>query len=154
MERTVLCYIKKENQYLMLHRNKKKKDMNKDKWVGIGGHIEANETIEEALLREVKEETGLTLVSYKNRGYIKFVNDDYEEEMFLFSSNEFEGEIIDCLEGELSWIDESEIFSLNLWEGDKYFLKPLINNEKYFNLELIYSKNKLIKCIKKRNIFK
>lgn len=149
MERTVLCYIKKENQYLMLHRNKKKKDINKDKWVGIGGHIEENETIEEALLREVKEETGLTLVSYDKRGYIKFINDDYEEEMFLFSSNEFEGEIIDCLEGELSWIDEDEIFNLNLWEGDRYFLKPLINNEEYFDLELIYSKDKLIKYIKK-----
>lgn len=149
MERTVLCYIKKNNHYLMLHRNKKKNDMNKDKWIGIGGHIEENETIEEALLREVKEETGLILVSYSKRGYIKFINNDYEEEMFLFSSDEFEGEIINCLEGELHWIEKKDILNLNLWEGDIYFLKPLINDEKFFSLELIYDKDKLVRCIKK-----
>ena len=124
MKSTVLCYIEKDNKYLMLYRNKKNNDLNKGKWLGIGGHIEENETPEAALLREVKEETGLTLLEYKRRGYIKFINDDYEEEMFLFTASKYEGKLIDCLEGELHFIDKEKIFNLNLWEGDIYFLKP------------------------------
>ena len=144
MKSTVLCYIEKDNKYLMLYRNKKNNDLNEGKWLGIGGHIEKGESIEQALLREVKEETGLTLLSYKKRGYIKFVNDDYEEEMYLFTGSSFEGSLIDCVEGELHWIDKDKIFELSLWEGDIYFLKPLINGEEYFSIDLIYSKDKLI----------
>lgn len=144
MKSTVLCYIENDNKYLMLYRNKKNDDLNEGKWLGIGGHIEKGETIDQALLREVKEETGLTLLSYKKRGYIKFINDDYEEEMFLFTASSFEGSLIDCVEGELHWIDKDKIFELSLWEGDIYFLKPLINEEEYFSIDLIYSNDKLI----------
>lgn len=144
MDKTVLCYIEKDNSYLMLYRNKKKNDLNEGKYIGIGGHIEDNESIEEALLREVKEETNLTLLSYKLRGIITFINDDYKEIMYLFTSDSFIGNLKDCNEGTLSWEKIKGITSLPIWEGDKEFLSLLENKEEYFELTLTYSCNKLV----------
>lgn len=146
---TVLCYIEKEHQFLMLFRNKKKEDINKGKYIGIGGHIEKDETKEEALMREVKEETGLTLLSYQYRGKILFQSDEFVEIMHLFTSSEFIGELIDCDEGELHWINIKDILNYPHWEGDEHFLKKLINNEPYFEMSLIYQ-NDLLKEVKER----
>ncbi len=145
MDKTVLCYIEKDNCYLMLYRNKKANDLNEGKYIGIGGHIEKNETIEQALLREVKEETNLTLLSYELRGILTFINDDYSEIMYLFTSDKFEGELKECNEGTLSWKPIDKITLLPIWEGDKEFLSLLENKEKYFELTLTYSCNKLVK---------
>lgn len=143
--KTVLIYLERNNQYLMLYRNKKKVDVNKGKYIGVGGHVEINETIEEALIREVKEETGLLLNSYIKRGIVIFVLNGYEEEMHVFTSVDFSGNLIECNEGELSWVDKNKLMSLDLWEGDKYFLEKLINNEEYFKMKLIYENDVLLK---------
>ena len=144
MDQTVLCYLYKDHSYLMLYRNKKKNDINQGKYVGIGGHLEPHETKEEALIREVKEETGLTLHSFDYRGELIFINGDYQEVMYLYLSKDFSGELITCDEGELKWIDEKELLSLNMWEGDKYFLEPLINTDEFIKMTLIYDKDTLV----------
>ena len=144
MIETVLCYIEDKHRYLMLLRNKKKEDINKGKYIGIGGYLEPGESKEVALLREVKEETGLTLLSYQYRGKILFVNDDFQEIMYLFTADKFKGELIPCDEGELKWIDIDEILKLPHWEGDEYFLKKLLDNSPYFEMSLIYSKDQLV----------
>lgn len=145
---TTLCYIEKDDKYLMLHRVKKKNDINHDKWLGIGGKLEKNESPEECLLREVFEETGLRLNSFRRRGFITFCNDDYCEYMFLFTSDDFSGELkssSDCEEGVLEWVDKEDIFKLPLWEGDLIFLDKLIKapEEELFSLKLVYSGDKL-----------
>lgn len=144
MIETVLCYIEDKHRYLMLFRNKKKEDINKGKYIGIGGHLEPDESKDSALLREVKEETGLTLLSYQYRGKILFVNDDFQEIMYLYTADKFEGELISCNEGELKWIDIDEVLKVPHWEGDEYFLKKLLENSPYFEMSLIYSKDQLI----------
>lgn len=139
MKLTTLCYIEKDNKYLMLYRNKKKNDINQDMWIGVGGHFEDMETPEECLLREVKEETGLTLISYKLRGIITFLSDESEGEyMFLYTSDEFNGELINCNEGELKWIDKKDIFNLNFWTGDEIFLSLIREETPVFSLKLRY----------------
>lgn len=146
MKLTTLCYIEKNDSYLMLHRVKKKKDINKDKWIGVGGHFEINETPEECLIREVKEETGLTLLSYELRGIVTFILDNNETEyMFLYTSKEIKGEICKCDEGELKWIKKSQIYSLNIWSGDEIFFMLLEDNVPFFSLKLVYSGDKLVK---------
>ena len=145
MDYTVLCYLKKDNQYLFMLRNKEKNDLNEGKWIGIGGHIEPRETKEEALIREVKEETGFTIKSFSYRGEILFINNDYQEIMYIFTSDDFAGEMIECDEGELSWIDKDKILDLNLWEGDRYFLKPLLNSDKMIKMEMRYKDKQLVK---------
>ena len=145
---TTLCYIEKNNRYLMLHRVKKQKDINKDKWIGIGGHFEKGESPEECLLREVKEETGLTLLAYRFRGIITFVTDNYEPEyMCLYTADSFEGELTECEEGTLEWVEKRELKNLNLWEGDYIFLRLLEEREKFFSLKLRYEKEKLVEAI-------
>ena len=144
MDQTVLCYLYQNHSYLMLYRNKKKNDINQGKYVGIGGHLEPHETKEEALIREVKEETGLTLHSFDYRGELIFINGDYQEVMYLYLSKDFSGELITCDEGELKWIDEKELLSLNMWEGDKYFLEPLISTNEFIKMTLIYDKDTLV----------
>ena len=141
---TVLAYIEKNNSYLMLLRNKKKHDINANKWIGVGGHLEKDETPEDALIREIKEETGLDVISYSKKGLIHFNYDDISELMHLYVVNDYKGELIECDEGTLKWIKKSDLFSLELWEGDKIFLKKILNNEPYFELELNYLKDKLI----------
>lgn len=136
---TTLCYIEKEDCYLMLHRVKKEQDVNKDKWIGVGGHFEQNESPEECLLREVKEETGLTLTSWKFRGLVTFQAEGWPiEYMCLFTADGFEGELISCEEGTLEWIPKSELEQLTLWEGDKIFLRLLEEEREFFSLKLCY----------------
>lgn len=145
---TTLCYIEKENSYLMLHRVKKENDINKDKWIGIGGHFENTESPEECLLREVKEETGLTLNSYRFRGLVTFVTlQGVTEYMCLFTSDDFWGEITPCDEGELEWVKKERFSELNLWEGDYIFLRLLEEREEFFSLKLVYDGNNLIEAI-------
>ena len=145
MKLTTLCYIEKDNKYLMLHRTKKQNDANQDKWIGVGGKFEADETPQECLLREVYEETSLILTSYSLRGIVTFISDEWETEyMFLFTSSEFEGQVSDCDEGELVWIDKNELMNLNLWEGDKIFLKLLTEDVGFFSLKLKYRGDELI----------
>lgn len=144
MKLTTLCYIEKENQVLMLHRNSKKNDPNEDKWIGVGGKFEDKESPEECMLREVKEETGLELEQYQYRGLITFVSDEWETEyMHLFTADGWKGEIKDCNEGTLEWIDRDKIFDLNLWEGDRIFLKYLMEDKGFFTLKLVYEKETL-----------
>ena len=137
---TTLCYIEKDDCYLMLHRISKKNDINKDKWIGIGGHFLQNESPEECLLREAKEETGLTLTSYCFRGIVTFITDGLEEAeyMHLYTANGFEGNLISCDEGTLEWVPKKEIYNLNLWEGDRIFHRLLDENAPFFSLKLVY----------------
>lgn len=136
---TTLCYIEKDGCYLMLHRVKKDKDVNKDKWIGVGGHFEPDESPEECLLREVKEETGLTLTSWQFRGLVTFQAEGWPVEyMCLFTADGFEGELISCNEGTLEWIPKSELERLTLWEGDKIFLRLLEERREFFSLKLCY----------------
>ena len=147
MDYTVLCYLKKDNQYLFMLRNKEKNDLNEGKWIGIGGHLEPGESKEEALIREVKEETGLTIKTYNYRGEILFINNDYQEIMYIFTSDDFSGELIECDEGELSWIDKDKILDLNLWEGDRYFLKPLLDSNKGIKMTMRYKDKQLVEVL-------
>lgn len=130
----------------MLFRNKKDNDLNKGKYLGIGGKIEKDESITEALKREVKEETNLELVEFKYLGIVNFINDSYKEVMHLFTSNNYRGKLGKCDEGDLIWVKKNDIFNLNLWEGDKIFLERMLNNNNdFFVLNLYYSKNILKK---------
>lgn len=145
MKKTTLCYIEQNGKYLMLHRTKKQNDINFDKWIGIGGKFEDNETDDECMLREVKEETGLTLTSYTKRGVVTFLSDIYpDEEMHLYHSDKFNGTTKECDEGELEWINKDALLSLTLWEGDRIFLELLNSNHPFFLLTLKYSGEKLI----------
>lgn len=148
MKMTTLCYIEKDGKYLMLHRTKKQHDINKDKWIGVGGHAEGTEGPEDCLLREVKEETGLTLTSYQFRGLITFISDEAPEpeEMCLFTADGFTGELIECNEGDLQWMDKKEVLALPTWEGDAIFLKLLIEEDehRFFTLRLVYEGSKLV----------
>ena len=148
MINTTLCYIEKDNKYLMLHRTKKENDVNEGKWIGVGGKFEKDETPEECLLREVKEETGLILTEYKLRVVITFISDSWETEyMYLFTANEFTGELITCDEGELKWVEKDRILNLNIWEGDKIFLKKMIEEDNFFTLKVVYEGDKLIESV-------
>ena len=146
---TTLCYIEREDSYLMLHRVSKKNDINKDKWIGIGGHFQVNESPEDCLLREAKEETGLTLTSYRFRGIVTFITDGLEEAeyMHLYTADGFEGEMIDCDEGTLEWVPKSKIPELNLWEGDLIFFKLLEEDAPFFSLKLVYQGDKLVEAV-------
>ena len=145
---STLCYIQHEQQYLMLHRVKKKNDINKDKWVGIGGKFEPEETPDECLLREAKEETGLTLTSWKCRGVVTFLCEGIEGEyMYLFTADGFEGELKECDEGDLQWVSRDFLDSLPKWEGDQIFLDLLWQDAPFFLLTLQYRGDKLIKAV-------
>lgn len=143
---STVCYIEKDNKYLMLHRTKKKNDVNKDKWIGIGGKFEERESPEECIVREVKEETGLTLKSYKLRCIVTYVSPFWETEyMYVFTSDDFEGELAsECNEGDLQWIDKSQIANINTWEGDKIFIEKMQNDDNFFTLKLEYNDDKLV----------
>jgi 8-oxo-dGTP diphosphatase len=137
--------MEKGDQYLMLHRVKKEKDINKDKWIGVGGKFEDKESPEDCLLREVREETGLTLTSYRFRGIITFITDRYETEyMHLYTADAWEGEMIECNEGNLEWVDKADVFNLNIWEGDKIFFRLLQQNVPFFSLRLEYVGDTLV----------
>ncbi len=139
MRLTTLCYIEKDDAYLMLHRTKKKDDQSYDKWLGVGGKFEDGESPEECMLREVKEETNLTLTDYAFRGIVTFVSDCWETEyMHLFTATGYEGEIGPCTEGTLEWVPKSEVCKLNLWEGDKLFFQRLNESREFFSLKVAY----------------
>ena len=145
---TTLCYLEQDDKYLMLHRISKKNDVNKDKWIGIGGKFEFGESPEDCLLREAKEETGYTLTSYRLRGIVTFLfNNEEAEYMFLYTADGFEGEPIPCDEGTLEWVPKSEIENLNLWEGDKIFFRLLEENAPFFSLKLKYHDNDLEEAV-------
>ena len=144
MKNTSLCYIEDNGKYLMLHRVKKVSDENKDKWIGIGGKFEVGESPEECMLREVREETGLVLREWAYRGIVTFVSDEWGTEyMHLFTGSQYSGELKDCDEGVLEWIEKDKLLSLPIWEGDKIFLRLLDTDEPFFSLKLCYTGEKL-----------
>lgn len=147
IDETVLCYIKHNHHYLLLYRNKEKDDFNKGKYLGVGGHLEKGETKEKALIREVKEETGLTLHSYTYHAKLLFINDEYQEIMHLYTSDDFTGELIDCDEGQLVWIKEEDVLKVPHWEGDQYFLTKMLHQKEYFEMTLYYKNDQLVKVI-------
>ncbi len=148
MRNTTLCHIEKDGCYLMLHRIKKENDLNRDKWVGIGGKFEDKESPEECNLREVYEETGLTLKGAEYRGIVTFVSDKWETEyMHIFYSDSFSGEVKDCDEGVLEWVKKERLFSLPVWDGDKIFLRLLEENAPFFSLKLEYKGDTLLKAV-------
>ena len=148
MHNSTLCYVLRGDQVLMLHRVKKKNDINKDKWIGIGGKFEPEESPDECLLREAKEETGLTLTSWCCRGIITFLTEGGEGEyMYLFTADGFEGELTDCDEGNLEWVSREFVSSLPTWEGDKIFLDLLWKDAPFFLLTLRYRGDTLTEAV-------
>ena len=148
MKNTTLCYIEKEGKYLMLHRVKKEHDLNAGKWIGVGGKFEKDESPDECLLREVREETGLSLTSWRARGVVTFVSDTWETEyMHLFTADGFFGSLTDCNEGNLEWVEKERIASLPGWEGDKIFLSLLAEDADFFLLKLCYEGDTLISAV-------
>lgn len=148
MRNTSLCYIERDGKYLMLHRVKKTVDENKDKWIGIGGKFEEGESPEDCVIREVLEETGLTLNSWRYCGIVTFVSDEWGTEyMHLFTSDDFSGKPRECDEGVLEWIEKERLLSLPIWEGDKIFLRLLDTDEPFFSLKLCYQGDTLIQAV-------
>ena len=154
MLKTSLCYITQGDQVLMLHRVKKENDINKDKWIGIGGKFLPGETPEACVLREALEETGLTLTRYQFRGIVDFSADGTEEQMYLYTADRFEGDLKECDEGDLQWVSREFLCNLPMWEGDKIFLDLLWENTPFFHLSLEYKKGRLIKAVLDGNIIK
>lgn len=146
MRNTTLCYIHNDRgQTLLLHRVKKENDLNRDKWIGVGGGFEDKESPQECLIREVLEETGLTLTSYRYRGIVTFVSDEWETEyMHLFTADGFTGELIRCDEGDLEWVDDDRVLSLPTWEGDRLFLERLWQDTPFFSMKLQYAGDTLV----------
>ena len=145
MKNTSLCYIERDGCYLMLHRTKKVNDENHDKWIGVGGKFEEGESPEECMLREVQEETGLTLTAWRYRGIVTFVSDKWGGEyMHLFTADGYTGQIKSCDEGELEWVEKQRLLSLPIWEGDKIFLRLLDSEQPFFSLKLCYEGERLV----------
>lgn len=148
MHNSTLCYVIRGDQVLMLHRVKKKNDVNKDKWIGIGGKFEAEESPDECLLRECREETGLRLTSWQCRGVVTFLQEGGEGEyMYLFTAEEFEGNLHDCPEGDLQWVSREFLYRLPMWEGDRIFLDLLWRNAPFFLLTLRYCGDRLLEAV-------
>jgi 8-oxo-dGTP diphosphatase len=142
---STLCYLEKDNKYLMLLRNKKEKDVNEGKWIGVGGKCEKGESPEECVIRETFEETGIKLESLKMRGVMTFASEGWEDEyIFVYTSDKFSGHITECNEGELAWIDKDKIMDLNLWDGDRIFLDIMINSDKLFSIKLSYKGDDIV----------
>ena len=148
MINSTLCYVTRGDEVLMLHRVKKKNDLNRDKWIGIGGKFEPGETPDECLLREAKEETGLTLTDWRCRGVVTFLSDRWEGEyMYLFTADGFEGEISECSEGDLQWVSRAFLDRLPKWEGDRIFLDLLWQDAPFFLLKLRYEGENLAEAV-------
>lgn len=146
---STLCYIEKDGCWLMLHRVKKKNDLNHDKWIGVGGKFEEGESPEDCLLREVGEETGLTLTDYRFRGLVTFVSDEAPTEyMHLFTATGFTGALRDCDEGTLEWVPIPQVETLPLWQGDKLFLRLLQTEKDFFSLKLRYVGDQLVQAVR------
>ena len=147
-KQTTLCYIEKNGCYLMLHRVKKEQDENRDKWIGVGGKFEDRESPEDCVLREVKEETGLTLTQYKYRGIVTFVSDIWPcEYMHLFTATGFDGQIKECDEGVLEWLPKERLYGLPMWAGDRIFLELLDQGAPFFSLKLVYRGETLVQAV-------
>ena len=146
MKQTTLCYLEHNDKYLMLHRVKKQNDASHDKWIGVGGKCEDDESPDECMLREVKEETGLTVTSWRYRGIVTFISDVWPcEYMHLFTADQWIGNEIDCDEGDLQWIDKEHLFDLTLWPGDRIFLRLIMNPaQPFFSLKLVYCGDDLV----------
>ena len=148
MINTTLCHIEKDGKYLMLHRTKKENDLNHDKWIGIGGKFEDKESPEECNKRETLEETGLTLNYARYCGIVTFVSDKYPTEyMHIFHSKDFFGNLKECDEGELCWVDKNALYSLPIWQGDKIFLKLIEQESPFFSLKLEYKGETLVNAV-------
>ena len=147
MRNTTLCYVLHGDRVLMLHRTKKEKDINKDKWIGIGGKFLNRESPDECLLREAYEETGLTLTHWQCRGVVTFLSDVEDEYMYLFTADGFEGDLKECDEGDLQWVSREFLNTLPKWEGDEIFLKLLWENAPFFLLKLRYEGDKLLEAV-------
>ena len=149
MHNSTLCYITRGNEVLMLHRVKKKNDVNQDKWIGIGGKFEGEESPDECLLREAKEETGLTLTSWQCRGVVTFLTEDpgQGEYMYLFTADGFEGQLTECPEGTLEWVSRDFVRQLPKWEGDQIFLDLLWQDAPFFLLKLRYENDRLVEAV-------
>lgn len=148
MHNSTLCYLVKDGKVLMLHRVKKKNDINHDKWIGIGGKFEPEEAPEECILREAKEETGLTLTSWRCRGVVTFLQEGGEGEyMYLFTADDFTGELIECDEGDLQWVSLEFLDALPKWEGDRIFLNLLWQDAPFFLLTLRYQGDRLVEAV-------
>lgn len=143
MLKTTLCYYERDGKTLMLHRVKKKNDVNHDKWIGIGGKLEPGETPQACMLREFAEETGMTLTESAYRGVVTFISEDWTEEMHLFTASAAEGTLRACDEGELAWVPTEELTRLPIWEGDRVFLRLLKTGQPFFHLTLIYEGERL-----------
>ena len=147
-EMTTLCYVEKDGQYLMIHRNRRESDGNYGKWLGIGGHFERGESPDECVLREVQEETGLTLTQYAFRGVVTFVAGDWVEYMHLYTASAFEGELsAGCDEGDVQWVDKTRLPGLPMWPGDRVFLRLLEEGRPFFSLKLIYEGDELTAAV-------
>ncbi len=146
---TTLCYLEQRESYLMLHRVKKENDINKDKWIGLGGHFLEGESPEECICREFKEECGVTILNERLRGYVTFVSDVYGcVYMFVFTASKYEGQIdYNCNEGTLEWVRKDRIFDLPIWEGDKIFLDLLNSDTGFFSLKLCYQGDNLVEAV-------
>lgn len=148
MHNSTLCYLVKDGKVLMLHRVKKKNDINHDKWIGIGGKFEPEEAPEECILRETKEETGLTLTSWRCRGVVTFLQEGGEGEyMYLFTADDFTGELVECDEGDLQWVSMEFLDALPTWEGDRIFLNLLWQDAPFFLLTLRYQGDRLVEAV-------
>ena len=143
---TTLCYIEKDGRTLMLHRVKKKNDMNRDKWLGVGGKFEPGESPEDCILREAREETGYTLTRMRLRGVITFVMDDVDEYSFLYTADGFTGEAAECREGVLEWVEKGRVCELPIWEGDRLMFALLDRRKDFFSLKLCYEHDALKKA--------
>ena len=145
---TTLCYIERDDAYLMMHRVKKERDINRDKWIGVGGHFEEGESPEECLLREVMVDTGQTLTDYRLRGVITFMTDTYPAEyMFLYTAEGFTGIMHACNEGELEWVPKVKVEQLPIWEGDRIFFRLLEERQDFFSLKLRYEGDTLAEAV-------
>ena len=146
MKQTTLCYLQRDDCYLMLHRVKKANDASHNKWIGVGGKCEANESPDECMLREVREETGLTVTQWRYRGIVTFISDVWPcEYMHLFTASQWEGEMTACDEGDLRWIPIAQLEGLELWEGDRIFLRLLLDSQQpFFSLKLEYRGDELV----------
>lgn len=144
MKLATLCYVQRGGQTLMVHRVKKQNDMHQGKWNGLGGKLEAGESPEACAIREVEEESGLRCRNPRLRGIITFpAFDDVDDwYTFLFTIDDFEGELIDSPEGVLAWIDNDRLLDLNLWPGDRIFL-PWLDQDTFFSARFVYEQGKL-----------
>ena len=148
MTNTTLCYLIRDGRWLMLHRTKKNRDENAGKWIGVGGHFEEGESPDDCLLREVREETGFALRRYALRGIVTFVSDEWgTEQMFLYTADRFDGGMKVCAEGDLAWVPQADLMRLQLWQGDRIFLRMLAENQPFFVLKLVYRGDELARAV-------